>query len=63
MKGCSRIDLIVLGQHGVYNNLRERKREVGCSRDITYYRMGKAMVMWLYTGMAHRPVIDNALFW
>ena len=27
VKGCSRIDSIVLGQHAVYNNLEERKEE------------------------------------
>ena len=27
VKGCSRIDSIVLGQHAVYNNLRERKKK------------------------------------
>jgi hypothetical protein len=27
VKGCSRIDSIVLGQHAVYHNLEERKKE------------------------------------
>jgi hypothetical protein len=27
VKGCSKIDSIVLGQHAVYNNLEKRKRE------------------------------------
>jgi hypothetical protein len=27
VKGCSRIDSIVLGQHAVYNNLEERKEK------------------------------------
>jgi hypothetical protein len=26
VKGCSRIDSIVLGQHAVYNNLEERRK-------------------------------------
>jgi hypothetical protein len=27
VKGCSRIDSIVLGQHAVYNNLEKRKNK------------------------------------
>jgi hypothetical protein len=27
VKGCSRIDSIVLGQHAVYNNLEEREKK------------------------------------
>jgi hypothetical protein len=27
VKGCSRIDSIVLGQHAVYNSIRERKKK------------------------------------
>ena len=27
MKGCGKIDSIVLGQHAVYNNLEERKKK------------------------------------
>jgi hypothetical protein len=27
VKGCSRIDSIVLGQHAVYNNLEKRKKK------------------------------------
>jgi hypothetical protein len=27
VKGCSRINSIVLGQHAIYNNLEERKKE------------------------------------
>jgi hypothetical protein len=27
VKGCSRIDLIILGQHAVYNNLKKKKNK------------------------------------
>jgi len=59
VKGYSRIDSIVLGQHAVYHNLKEKEGEVGRPREITCYRMRKATVTWLYTGKG--PLHKNDL--
>ena len=51
VKGCSRIDSIILGQYAVYNNLREKERKAAFVSKHTAEWRQKAMVMWPYTGM------------